>query len=148
MARVSGEHLGIPIRFGLNDIVVNYATAPSLLTPGAGRPNLSYQDFQLSKLIHQPDLKIGLWNWYLPTLAVLLLTEGVSIRDLWQEKASGKQIQQVASIITGNPERFICFDQPEIASDFLVEGRVATVLGGGGWLMPLHSEKRRHLTGC
>jgi ABC-type Fe3+ transport system substrate-binding protein len=61
----------------------------------------------------------------------------VPIAEVRHEKASSAAFSRIASTIARYPDKFICFDDPKVLSDFLAQGDVGLVLGGTGCFMPL-----------
>ena len=151
--REQGELLGIPVRCGLNDIVLNLELSKDQLpnqtialleaTSGPNYPGLSYSDFSLEKLlVNNSDRKIGLWNWYLPTLSVLLLTKGISpIEKIWQQ--TQQTIEEITEDIVKNRNKFLLYDTPERATFGLENNEVWILFGGGTCLLPGDSELRK-----
>lgn len=143
-----GEYFGIPVRCGLNDIVLNLELSkdklpePTIIqlegSEGPRYNSLSYSDFSLKKLIEtnpsQPP-RIGLWNWYLPTLSVILLTKGISpVEAVWQQ--TREKIKEITDYIVDHKDFFVLYDTPESATRGLSKNEVWILLGGGSCLLP------------
>lgn len=139
----AGRCLGIPVRCGLNDIVVNSRGFEKALSKPPTKSGLSYRELSLSTIVNNTDIRIGLWNWYLPTLGVLLLTEGVALNRVWDQKAV--TVKAITDFIVQHKHRFLLFDQPGDATRFLKANQVWTVLGAGGWLIPANAAERGNL---
>ena len=141
----AGNQLGIPVRCGLNAIIINTRAAEKVL----GNPHISsYSDLQLSKIlpVSTTQCRIGIWNWYLPSLSILLLTEDrISLQNVWAQPLG--KIKTIIDIMVdiNNRDKFLLLDDPKDATDHLVNGDVWVIPGGAGWLMPLESERRKDL---
>ena len=133
-----GKGLGIPVRFGLNDVVVNVKAAPQPIREMIERndPDISYTHFKLQNLVKHanPGCRIGLWNWYLPTLTQLLLTDGVSIDEVALQGRD--RIQKLTDYISHNDAYFVLCDEPDIATQYLIDRKVWIILGVGGAFLP------------
>lgn len=142
-----GNNLGIPIRCGLNAIIINKDMAREIFK---GNTITSYKDLQLSKILSEctDKRRIGLWNWYLPTLSILLLTEGKPLNEnLWGLPNLENDLRRITDSIVdnNNKEKFLLLNDPKNATDHLIEKDVWIILGGAGWLMPLESSRRKNL---
>jgi spermidine/putrescine-binding protein len=140
-----GAWLGIPVRWGLNDIIINETKVKQLFGPQF--QVTSYQDLRLDRIIplSRPECEIGIWNWYLPSLLVMLLGDGVPLHREELANADLDRVKRCIDLILNNPDRFLLFDDPAEATSHLRDGHVWTVLGGGSWMLPFEPEQRRDL---
>ncbi|MEY2483609.1 MAG: spermidine/putrescine transport system substrate-binding protein [Verrucomicrobiota bacterium] len=138
----AGGKFGVPVRFGLNDIVINSSKTHELF----GKQTISsYKELKLSEVLSNTsvDCRVGLWNWYVTTFPILLLAEGVPLKDIWFQPES--TIIALKNTILANKEKFYLFDYPEDATKSLRQGKVWTILGSGGWILPRQVEHRQGL---
>ena len=111
-----------------------------------GKVNInSYSNVRLSTILPQctAQCRIGLWNWYLPTLSILLLTEGIGLKNIWSQL--GTTIRTITDTIVNNKDKFLLLDDPTDATNHLVSGDIWIIPGGAGWLMPLDESRRQNL---
>lgn len=143
--RNGGKVLGIPLRWALNDIIFNKRKA---IDAGYEVGKLeNYINFNLSSLLNIQDnkYKIGLWNWFLPTLQHLLLceSEDVNIQNVHEVQVRQNlvsiTIESVAKVIKNNAERFLVLDSPSEVRERLVEDDRGCwfVYGAGSWALSL-----------
>jgi spermidine/putrescine-binding protein len=131
------HRLGIPVRCGLNAILLNRERAASILS--RDEPT-SYTFLKAADLTAFPTTpKIGLWDWYLPSLAIFLLAEGIPLNQIFNQ--DGGRVKQIADQLKLNIDRIQLFRTPELLTDAILSGSVWIVPGGGGWLLPADASK-------
>jgi hypothetical protein len=137
-ARSGSATLGIPIRFGFNEILVNSNRIPvGLKTQIADKlDSCSYTDFQLAELIKHSssNSRIGLYAGYLPTLSTLLMTQGIALDAV--EAQDGAVLQSLVSLIVSNYQKFQFLETPSEVYHSLDMGLAWIVLGAGSWIIP------------
>ena len=135
--------MGLPMEFAFQEILLNDKAKKLLIQeerdrllphhdcPPYLRP-LSYKTFGLNALLEKEDLKIGLWNWYLPTLSILLLIEGSDIANLWN---TGASVRPIIDKIKDHKDQFrLLDDQRSVYASF--KSGIDIVLGAGSWALP------------
>jgi len=142
--------LGIPIQFGFQEILVNPTSFTgdfrAILTeaPATHQSKVSYSDFKLLDLLTKTNALIGIWNWYLPALSLLQLTEGVSLGDV--SKAPG-HVEEITRFLCDptHRSRFVLLNRLESVSQALEDGTVGVVLGAGSWAIPVNNSAQARI---
>lgn len=164
--RGTGERLAVPVEFGFSELLVcpskfsgelgdtlkelhschaSWVRGDAELPP----PTLSYKDFELNKLLADyPDLKIGLWDWYLPSILHLLLLdsrpdEQIERRGIAEAVASGSDLvnRALKPILTHKSGVFKTIGDPKAITADIREGKLHMVIGSGSSALPLGNRK-------
>ena len=129
--------LAIPIRCGLNAVLLNEVEAKRILR----RSDLNLDSYNFLRprnlKMYPTEPKIAIWNWYLPSLCIFLLAEGASPRSLFTQRY--KKIRSIVDqLLDGrNIDRFLLYNDPRRLTEAMEGGKVWAVPAGGGWFLPL-----------
>lgn len=155
--------LGIPIRLGMHDILANTSILKNFFSGNTNQ--LSYRDFKLTRIIEcirageaSERSKIGLWNWYVPTMPTLLklsLGNSVIAKELfksygdinfWEKNRDEltSALDDIVETIKRNKDCFCLVNDPKEVKDWFNSQRADGVskphnllflLGGGSFLL-------------
>ena len=141
--------LGVPIRWAINDIVFNHKKASEA---NFAEDPQDYSDFHLSTVLSVTDelncggaqYKIGLWNWFHPTLQTLLLCEdeSIGVPHVHLVRADSNDgatdIKQVTKVIKENADRFVLLDDSTQVREQLLQSHGCWIVyGAGSWALTL-----------
>lgn len=143
---IGDSAFGVPLRWAPNDIIWSQLKAPDFEVS-------DYRDLLLDSLLQvETAAKIGLWNWYLPTLQILSLAwyqaqnckadEKVNLSNFSWHTNIGRYVisDHLVSPIKEHRDRFRLINSPAGIRDALSPAPVEEdscwiVLGAGSWAL-------------
>jgi hypothetical protein len=170
--QVIEKQLCVPIRAGIHDIVFaknkfnDFKRHSNVTMPNDG---FGYEDFSLSRILdytkvlnpnHHATQKIGIWNWYIPSIPILVLHHQFSaikqslgntpIDQFFQNYHLSKEersktkiyylqmetwINETIDFIKENIRYFEFINDPIEAQEKMANGDIWCLLGGGSFLI-------------
>ncbi|MDE2133804.1 MAG: extracellular solute-binding protein [Alphaproteobacteria bacterium] len=136
----AGFVMGIPLRCGFQEILISNEVRDALMP--TRQVMLSYKDLKIEDILALDptgQTKIGIWNWYLPALSVLLAVYGNGACHLddvcrFDETEVRRVLDQIMSL--GIANRLVFMNSVEEIYVTARDHNLAAVYGAGSWALP------------
>jgi hypothetical protein len=133
--RIGNQRRAIPCRWGFQEILVNQNLFQQK------QHQCEYASLRIETLLKENEnLHVGIWNWFLPTISVILATNGIPLSDAHSQ--SGNKVKDCLAPIM-NPQwrhRIHLINKIDEISRKMRSDHVDIVYGAGSWALP-YSEK-------
>ena len=164
--RKGKKRLALPVEFGFSELLVRPSAFDGQLgdalksfkekwddwqrghSPIDRCTSISYKDFDLLNLLAvKPELRIGVWDWYLPSLLHLLLLDArpgelISDRGISAALSADQSLlARATEPLRAHPQNFVLLGDPRTITQSLNTEDLDIIIGSGSSAFPLLSRR-------
>jgi hypothetical protein len=131
---VDSKRFAIPCRWGFQEILVRREAAKEV----GITERTKYSELKIEDILEHTDWKIGLWNWSLPSLCIILATNDVPLENAHKQTYNGilECLRPIVKVKDEWKRRVRFFDTIEDIHSKIRSDGIKIVYGAGSWALP------------